>query len=128
MANYVFALPIQPGKTEVMKGYAREMEGPRREEFRKRNQQIGLRAVQVWIQHTPDGDLALVRWETDDPRKAFEQMAKSDDPFEKWFREKIMVETFGRDPAGPVPPINEQIVDYREQSVGEKAYSGTRTR
>jgi hypothetical protein len=128
MATYLFAMPIQPGKTEAMKKYAQEMNGPRQEEFRKRNQRLGLETVQVWLQHTPDGDMAVVRWETDNPRRAFEQMMKSEDPFDKWFKEKLLVEVFGRNPSDPIPQLNEQIVDYQGQPTGKKTYEESKKR
>ncbi len=110
MATYVFAMPILPGKTEDLKRYAREAMGPRREEYHKSSQKMKLDVEQVWIQHTPQGDFAVARWETDNPTHIFEEAMKSNDPYDKWFREKVIIECFGLDPNGPLPQINEQIL------------------
>ncbi len=128
MATYVFALPIPESKIDLMKKYSQEMAGSRSNEFHRRNQEIGLSIVQVWIQRTPNGNLALIRWETDDPKRVIENMRNSDDPFEKWFREKIIIEVFGRDPKSQAPPINEQIVDYQGQPAKSAAYAEARKR
>ncbi len=128
MATYVFALPIAENKVELMKKYSHEMTGPRGDEFHRRNQEIGLKIVQVWIQNTPTGKLALIRWETDDPKRVIEHMKNSDDPFENWFREKIIIEVFGRDPYTQTQPINEQIVDYQGQPTKTSAYAEAKNR
>jgi hypothetical protein len=121
-------MPIPPGKTETLKRYFNEMKEKRYDDLRKRNQKIGLHAVQVWLQKTPNGDFAVVRWDTDNPQKIFDYMYKSEEPFDVWFREKILSESFGRDLSGPPPPINEQIHNYIGQAVQEKAPTGTRNR
>jgi hypothetical protein len=33
----------------------------------------------------------------------------STDPFDKWFRDKVLIETHGMSPTAP-PPMNEQIL------------------
>ncbi len=128
MATYAFAMPILPGKTEDLKRYAREAMGPRRDEYQKSSQKMGLEIEQVWIQHTPQGDIVVVRWETDDPTRIFEQGMKSNDPYDVWFREKVIFECLGVDPDGPLPQINEQIVDHYARPASKKSYEESRKR
>lgn len=129
MATYSFVMPIQHGKTETFKRYAMEMStGSRHDDFQKRNDRLGLSIVQVWLQHTPSGDFAVIRWEADDPRRAYEQMLKSNDPFDVWFREKIIVEVFGRNLSDHPPPMNEQLVDYQGQRSGKPKYEEAKKR
>jgi hypothetical protein len=126
MANYAFTVPIVQGKTETWKRYVQEREGPRRNDFERSRQKAGLKSEQVWLQHTPMGDMAVVVWETDNPGKVFEYFMKSNDPSDIWFREKILIECHDMNPAGPLPPVNEKMLDFNTQT--ERAYSETRKR
>ncbi len=126
--TYGFVMPIPSGRLETLKRYYKEMKEKRFDELRRRNQKIGLHAVQVWLQQTPGGDFAVIRWDTDDPQKIYDYMNKSEEPFDAWFRDKILGESLNRDPSSPSPTINEKVLDYHEQPVGEKAYTGTRNR
>ena len=110
MQTYAFANPIQPGKTETWKGYVQEMTGPRKAELQASRKRVGLSKEEVWLQSTPQGDMAVVYWEADDIGKVFEGFMTSTDPFDKWFREKILMEVHGMNPSGPMPPMNTQIL------------------
>jgi len=63
----------------------------------------------VFLQSTPMGDMVVVSMECDDPAKVMERLLTSTDPFDVWFREKVLVESHGVDPSGPPPPVNETI-------------------
>jgi hypothetical protein len=65
----------------------------------------------VFVQSTPDGDIAVVYWEADDVEAAFANMASSDDPFDRWFRDHVR-EVHGINVEDGFPPP-EQIMDYR---------------
>ena len=119
MKNYIFSVPILPGKTDDLKKYIREMNGQRMEEYKKSNQMAGLHVEQFWLQHTPQGDTLVVRWETENPSKAFEQGLKSTEPFNTWFRDKVIIECLGVNPSDPMP-LNELLNDYQIQMAGEK--------
>ncbi len=127
MATYALAMPIRKGKTETFKKYAQELRGERREQYFDYARKVGLDLEQVWIQHTPDVDLLVIRWETDDPKKVMEYTRTSQEPFNKWFREKILVECLDIDLSNP-PPLNEQIIDFHIQPQKEKAYTGKQGR
>jgi hypothetical protein len=126
MAIYSFAVPILPGKTENWKRYVQEMRGQRREEFNSSRQRHGLRMEQVWLQKTPNGDIAVVTWDVDNPAKTFENFMKSNDSFDQWFRDKILIECHGMNQSDQVPPLNEVILNFTSQPVGEKRYAETR--
>jgi hypothetical protein len=128
MATHAFAVPILPGKTEDLKKYIREMNGPRRDEYRKSSEKTGLDIEQMWLQHTPEGDMLVVRWETDNPTRVIEQGFHSNDTFDQWFREKVIVECLGMNPSEPPPAFPEMISDYQSQRIGKKTYEETRKR
>ena len=110
MAEYAFTVPILPGKTETWKTYVKEITGPRNRELKDSRKRLSLSKEKVWLQKTPMGDSAVVYWEAKDIGKVFEGIMKSDNPFEKWFPDKVMVEVHGMNPSQPPPPLNEVIL------------------
>jgi len=112
MAHYAFTNPVLAGKIDAWKSYVKEMAGPRNVEYKESRRKAGLTVERVWLQNTPMGDFAVVYWEAEDIGKVFERFMKSEEPFDKWFREKILVETHGMEVSNP-PPMNELILDFK---------------
>jgi len=110
MPSYAFANPVLPGKVAAWKGYVAEMTGARAAEYQASRQRVGLTTERVWLQQTPHGDFAVVYWEAADIGKVFESLMTSQDPFDQWFRDKVLVGVHGMDPAAPPPPMNEPIL------------------
>jgi hypothetical protein len=88
------------------------MKGPRNHELKESRIKAGLTVERVWLQRTPMGDFAVVYWEAKDIGKVFETLTKSDTPFDKWFREKILIEVHGMDFSKPMV-MNELIFDSK---------------
>lgn len=120
MSVYLFTVPLVKGKTDTWKKYMKEITENRYEDYTKSRKRIGLKAEQVYLQQTPQGDICVVKWDTDNPKRIFQEFAKSNDQFDKWFRDKILVECHGMDMNREVP-INMQYVDYRETPTREYA-------
>lgn len=112
MAYYAFINPVIAGKMDSWKSYIQEMNGPRKHERKESRKKAGLAVERVWLQHTPTGDFAVVYWEAKDISKVFETLIKSDDPFDKWFRDKVLVEIHGMDFSKPMP-MNELMLDFK---------------
>ncbi len=112
MAYYAFINPVLPGKIETWKSYIKEMNGPRNKERTESRKKIGLTVERVWLQRTPMGDFAVVYWESKDIGKVFDAVLKSEAPFDKWFRDKILVEIHGMD-LSKAPPMNEIVLDFK---------------
>jgi len=112
MAHYAFANPVIAGKVDAWKAYIAEMNGPRKNERNESRKKVGLTVERVWLQHTPMGDFAVVYWEARDIGKVFEELIRSDTPFDKWFRDKILVEVHGMD-LSKTPPMNELVLDFK---------------
>lgn len=109
MANYCFFAPILPGGLEQMKKWNKEMivnSKDHDEVFLA----AGILREQVWLQHTPQGDLAVVSFEVRDPMKAFQSLATSQKPWAVKFRE-FLNKAHGIDLSHPTPP-NELMVDW----------------
>ena len=97
MSAYLFTVPLVAGKTDTWKEYMKEMTGPRHDDYVKSRKKLGIGVEQVFLQQTPKGDVVVVRWETDNPQRVFENFAKSNDPFDKWFRDKTLIECHNMD-------------------------------
>ena len=107
-----FAAPMLPGKTqedrEALESCAHGERSADHDASRKRH---GITREAVWIQSTPDGDVAVVYVEARDIQAAMGGIATSQDPFDAWFREHIM-NVHGMDLTAPSAPP-EQVLDYR---------------
>ena len=86
-----FAAPLLPGTTSVDR---EEMlscwHGERTEEHAAARRRHGISRESVWIQGTPAGDVAVVLIESPDLPTALYELATSDEPFDRWFREHVM--------------------------------------
>ncbi len=112
MASYAFFVPMLPGKLETWKKYMREM-ADKGKEMKASHKRAGLKVHRAWHQHTPQGDFTVVYMEAKDPAKVFEQFAKSTEPYDVWFRDKILIECHGMDMKAPPPPMNQIMFDYK---------------
>ncbi len=109
MPAVAFAVPIVPGKEEADRQWLQECAGPRRDEYVRSRERMGVSQEVVWHQQTPQGTLAVVYMELEDPARMFEVTATSDDPFDQWFREKAQ-EIHGTDLSQPAPGGPPQMV------------------
>jgi hypothetical protein len=108
MAVFCFSALILPGRTDEWKRVTEEMLGSRRQEYEECRGKAGITREMAWLQHTPTGDVVSVYWEVADPAGAIEHLAKSQDPFDQWNRERVE-ELFGWDwqkiAANPIPEL-----------------------
>jgi hypothetical protein len=88
VAVYCFTQRIQAGKRDQAKSIFEEVSGPRRQEYEASRRRLGIRREKVWFQSSPDGDMAVVYWEGEDPRAALREFASSEDPFDEWLKER----------------------------------------
>lgn len=109
MANYAFMQPIEEGKTDEWQRLVKEMKTNRNAAHKDSRRRAGLKREEVWLQQTPMGDFAVVYWEADNIEKVFESFMMSDDPHDRWFREKILEGVHGMDPSEGAPPLNQKV-------------------
>jgi hypothetical protein len=113
MAAFAFIAPILPGKEHADKGYMQEAVGPRRQEYVAWRRSQGITCEAVWHQQTPQGTVAIVYMEADDPQRALQSMGTSNEPIAQWFRQCIL-EVHGLDLTQPMPgPLPELVIDER---------------
>jgi hypothetical protein len=110
MATYAFMSPLVPGKLQTWMHYVREMKTTYRADMEASRKRIGLTREEVWLQQSPDGACAVVYWEAPDIARVFQRLMTSEEPFDRWFRDRILVEVHGMNPAAPPPPMNEKVM------------------
>jgi hypothetical protein len=89
MGGFAFSIPVVPGKEELDRRTFDEMLGARREEYEAALRQAGVTRQAIWHQETPDGTVAVVYVEGDDPQAGIAQFGSSDEPLNTWFREQM---------------------------------------
>jgi steroid delta-isomerase-like uncharacterized protein len=81
--------PILPGKLDAWRQFNEELRGPRRREHAESRRRHGVRREMAWYQATDKGDWEILYFEVLDLQRAFEGLATSQDPFDRWFRDKM---------------------------------------
>ncbi|MEO7222434.1 MAG: hypothetical protein ABIY37_08175 [Devosia sp.] len=110
MATYAFMSPVLPGKLQTWMHYVREMKSTYQADLAASRRRMGLTKEEVWLEQMPTGAYAVVYWEAPDIAAVYQQMMTSDEPIDRWFRDRILVEVHGINPAAPPPPMNEKIL------------------
>jgi hypothetical protein len=87
-ASLAFVFPLTPGKVEERRCWGEEMLGPRRWEYQAFCHRLGLTEQRIYLQQTPQGEVAIVYLEGDDLPRAFQELRTSQDPFVAWFRQR----------------------------------------
>ncbi len=113
MAAIAFIAPILPGKEQLHKDVMQEAIGPRRRDYVEWRRSQGITHETVWHQQTPQGSVAIVYFEADNPQQALQSMGSSSEPIAQWFRQSVL-EVHGLDLSQPPPgPPPEQVLDER---------------
>lgn len=85
--GFAFAAPLQPGKTDAAREFAREAYSTRQAEMADSRSSKGLTREQVFLNQTPAGDVVVVYLEGADPVEGNRQFAASNTPFDRWFKD-----------------------------------------
>lgn len=109
-----FCAPLMPGQTDTAREFVKEAFHGRRDEFTASRRTWGSTRETVVLNATPNGDIAAVYIEADDPVEANRRFAASQSPFDVWFKEQC-ARVFPPDVDfnKPLPPIS-QIFDSQE--------------
>ena|ERR1035437_4750126 len=109
MANYCFVAPILAGGMDKVHSFIKD-EITNNANHDRFNRSAGMTREQVWVQHTPMGDFAVVSYEVDDPAKTFAALASSTDPYAVKFR-NFLKEVHGIDFSQPMQ-LNERVLNW----------------
>jgi len=82
-------VPVKEDKVEEWKAWIEECQGPRKEEFDEFNERMKLTGHRVWLAQTPQGPMAIVVFDGPGADEFRQKLAKSKEPFDKWFRDRI---------------------------------------
>jgi hypothetical protein len=83
-------VPVLPGKADVMRDFYREVDGPRKADYERSEQQLGIGKEVAWLAHGDEGDLAVIYIESENFEQAFGQFVQSQDEFDLWFKERVL--------------------------------------
>ncbi len=108
----VFAMPLVPGAAETVRSMREEALGPLRSEYEESRRRLGITEERAWIQSTPMGEMVLVYLEAEDPQRALQGMAESQEPFDVWFRQYIQ-DAHGVDITTEQAPPPESAFEWR---------------
>jgi hypothetical protein len=115
MVNYCLALPYLAGAAELAKKFVQENDNTKEHDEFYRT--AGISREHVWIQRSPPAsgapDLEVVSIEANDPANMLKEFATSNHPWAVKVRE-FARKAFGIDFLGPPPPLNENIVDWKQ--------------
>lgn len=89
MPAFAFSIPVVPGKEAIDRITLDEMLGERRNEYEAALRRAGITRQAIWHQSTPDGTVAVVYVEGDDPETNLARFSSSNDPLNSWFRERM---------------------------------------
>jgi hypothetical protein len=115
MPAVVLCLPIPNEKFDAWRAAVAEIAGPRRAAMDAARRRQGVSRVSVWVQREPGGAREIVLLEMADPERGFAEMAKSEDPFDVWFRQMLM-DVYQLDLTAPPGPLPEQLLDWSATS------------
>jgi hypothetical protein len=116
---YAIAVPLLPDKVEAWKDWIRESTESRREEFDNFNERMELTLHRAWLMQGPKGPLVVVVWDGPGAKNVLQRVAKSKEPFDKWFREHIK-EYHGVDFSKPdAVSVSEMYLDWSAPTYAE---------
>jgi hypothetical protein len=90
MASQAFSFPLRTGKMEEWRTWIREVLGPGRSEYEGFSRRVGLKTTRCYLQHTPQGDQAIIYLEGNDLPRLFHELQTSADPFVVWLRQHTL--------------------------------------
>ena len=123
MASLAFVLPLAPGKTEEWRFWGEEIVGPRRSEYEAFRRHLGLTAHRRYLQHTPQGDTAIIYLEGNDLQRMFQELRTSQDPFMVWMRQRAKDLLDGLDVTHTSPaPLSTLVFDGPSAEEDEASY------
>jgi hypothetical protein len=86
--GFAFAAPLQPGKTDVAREFAREAYFTRQAEMAESRISLGLTREETFLNQTPAGEVVVVYLEGPDPIDGNRRFAASNRPFDRWFKDQ----------------------------------------
>lgn len=112
MPSTAMMFPIKPGQAAAAREFAAEILGPRRAAWETSAKALGFTRDEWHLQSTPGGDVVIAFFESPDPLKTMRDLGVSTDPFDVWFRERVVAIT-GHDLATSLPAVPDRFFEWR---------------
>jgi len=105
----VRAFPVLPSKEQDVEAFARELSGPRQAEASEFYDSYGVKRETWYSQPGPFGSQVIVITEVEDVVPAAKAYADAQQPFHRWFKDKVL-RISGVDPnVNPLGPPSTQV-------------------
>ena len=115
MPTTLIAIPIKPGQTDTARAFAQECIGPRFSDYDASERRINIPVENWYLQRMGDTEFFAIYIEGQDLNASIGAFLASQDPFDLWFKAR-MLEITGVDMnAGPPAPeaIAETLAEYK---------------
>ncbi len=124
MPAITLAVPILPNREEEWRRFVQEVMEERLREYEGFRRRLGIRNESVWLARMRGGETAMVYLEAEDPERMAPALAASEEPFDLWFKERLL-ECHGRDLVRvPKRAVAELIFAYHDVREDERRILG----
>lgn len=106
------AYPVLPGKTEKAKAFMKSLRTTHAKDFAALEKKLKTTREAVFLQPSPQGDMIIDYFESSNPQKSIEVMAKLNDKFTVWMKEQIRDITGFDVSAVSKEPLPEQLLRF----------------
>lgn len=83
------AYPVLPGKTEKAREFLKSLKTEHAKDFAAVEKLLKTTKEAIFLQPSPQGDMIIDYFESANPQKSIETMAKSKDKFAVWMKNEI---------------------------------------
>jgi hypothetical protein len=104
--------PVLPGKEDAVRSFAKEVLGPRRDQYDSFQARSAITRETWTLLTTPDGSFVNV-WFEGNVDEGFADLATAQDEFTVWFREQLLSITGADMSAANDSPRPEVIFDWK---------------
>lgn len=112
-----FAGFVLPGEEEPWRRFIQELLGSRLEEYEGLRRRLGVSRESVWLMRSNAGAMAIAHLEAEEPERVVPLLASSQEPFDLWFKGRLL-ELHGCDlKTLQRRPSSELVVSHRESGV-----------
>ena len=90
MPTMILSAPLLPGKEEEWRRFVQEVIEERLPEYEQFRRRLGIRNESVWLARTKTGETVIAHLEARAPEWVAPALSTSRDPFDVWFKERLM--------------------------------------
>jgi hypothetical protein len=112
MSSMIVSLHVKPGESDAVRAFTQECVGERYADFDASERRIGLRRESWHLLSTPGGDQFVFYIEGADLASSVSAFVASQDPFDMWFKERVLALTGVDFTAIPATAVAETLAEY----------------